>query len=71
NHTKPNIGGKPSIFHPKKQKIEGIFHGCLRFFCSNGTNGSAPFALPFFNYFLARHKVTGAGGYCRFKLARS
>ncbi|RBR27765.1 transposase, partial [Enterococcus cecorum] len=24
------------------QKIEGIFHGCLRFFGSNGTNGSAP-----------------------------
>ncbi|PZK59325.1 hypothetical protein C7Q21_02930, partial [Staphylococcus aureus] len=42
NHTKPNIGGKSSIFHPKKTKIEDIFHGCLRFFGSKGTNGSAP-----------------------------
>ena len=40
---KTKYRGKPSIFHPKKQKIEGIFHGCLRFFGSNGTNGSAPF----------------------------
>ncbi|EZZ04041.1 hypothetical protein V048_02039, partial [Staphylococcus aureus S69_POEL] len=31
-----------SIFHPKKTKIEDIFHGCLRFFGSKGTNGSAP-----------------------------
>ncbi|MDT0948053.1 hypothetical protein, partial [Staphylococcus pseudintermedius] len=45
NHTKPNIGGKSSIFHPKKTKIEDIFHGCLRFFGSKGTNGSAPFCF--------------------------
>ncbi|MDM5410808.1 hypothetical protein P7979_09575, partial [Staphylococcus aureus] len=25
-----------------KTKIEDIFHGCLRFFGSKGTNGSAP-----------------------------
>ncbi|WP_235731922.1 hypothetical protein [Staphylococcus aureus] len=36
------MGGKSSIFHPKKTKIEDIFHGCLRFFGSKGTNGSAP-----------------------------
>ncbi|WP_218702653.1 hypothetical protein, partial [Staphylococcus aureus] len=46
-HTKPNIGGKSSIFHPKKTKIEDIFHGCLRFFGSKGTNGSAPFFMHF------------------------
>ncbi|PZH35295.1 hypothetical protein C7Q68_15290, partial [Staphylococcus aureus] len=45
NHTKPNIGGKSSIFHPKKTKIEDIFHGCLRFFGSKGTNGSAPMVI--------------------------
>lgn len=25
NHTKPNIGGKSSIFHPKKQKSKASF----------------------------------------------
>ncbi|MGO5334731.1 hypothetical protein ACTQZM_09640, partial [Enterococcus cecorum] len=39
------IGGKSSIFHPKNPKIEGIFHGCLRFLDSKGTNGSAPCTL--------------------------
>ena len=40
NSKLSNACGKPSIFHLKNKKIEGIFQECLRFLDSKGTNGS-------------------------------